>query len=181
MRNWISRGAALLLVLVLVTGTALAAGSAESAPVIVPTPQTMTVDGVSVSPAAYNIDGYNYFKLRDLAMLLNGTGSQFHVAYQPEDKTISLTPGRPYEPLGDELEGPGEPGMVVATTQLVLCDGDMLFELAAYNIDGYTYFKLRDLAWVLGFTVDYLPETDTIQVQTISGYPTVWNGTTYAG
>ena len=178
MRSWISRSAALLLVLVLMTGSALAAGPAAPAPVIVATPQAMTVDGVSVTPAAYNIDGCNYFKLRDLAMLLNGTNGQFQVTYGAEDKTIYLTPGQIYQPIGGELESLGEPGTVTVSTQLVVFDGDMVLELTAYNIDGYNYFKLRDLAWFLGVVVDYLPETDTVQVQTVCGYPTVWNGAT---
>ena len=36
--------------------------------------QKLSVDGKAVDCERYNIDGSNYFKLRDLAFLLNGTG-----------------------------------------------------------------------------------------------------------
>ena len=171
MRRWKIRAIGLLLAAALMTSPALAAGPATPVPVIVPTPQAMTVDGVLVSPAAYNIDGRNYFKLRDLAMLLNGTNAQFQVAYGAEDRTIYLTPGLAYQPVGGELKPVGEPGTVAVSTQQVVFDGDMVLVLTAYNIDGYNYFMLRELAEFLGFAVGYLEETNTIQVQTISGDP----------
>ena len=38
-----------------------------------PTGQTVTMNGVKVDFAAYNINGNNCFKLRDLAAAINGT------------------------------------------------------------------------------------------------------------
>ncbi|MCR4770925.1 MAG: hypothetical protein K5855_01310, partial [Oscillospiraceae bacterium] len=39
--------------------------------------QKLTCEGKSIECEKYNIDGSNYFKLRDIAYLLNGTVSQF--------------------------------------------------------------------------------------------------------
>ena len=36
-------------------------------------PQSVIVNGETVAMEVYNIDGSNYFKLRDIAMLLSGT------------------------------------------------------------------------------------------------------------
>ena len=41
----------------------------------------MTVDGQPVRPQGYMINGSNYYKLRDIAYILNGTDSQFNVAW----------------------------------------------------------------------------------------------------
>ena len=42
------------------------------------------VNGVEQTPQAYLIDGNNYFKLRDLAMMLRETPSRFEVGYDSE-------------------------------------------------------------------------------------------------
>ena len=73
---------ALCLALALLPGTALAADVELSQ-------QKLTVDGKYVDCERYNIDGANYFKLRDLACLLNGTGSQFSVGYDAATATVS--------------------------------------------------------------------------------------------
>jgi hypothetical protein len=51
------------------------------------------VNGQSVAFNAYNIDGNNYFKLRDLAYALNGTEKQFEVGWDGAANAISLTSG----------------------------------------------------------------------------------------
>ena len=34
----------------------------------------------------------------------------------------------------------------------------------AYNVDGYNYFKLRDLVFALGFSVDWNNTTSTVTI-----------------
>ncbi len=65
--------------------------------------QNLRADGKHVECEKYNIDGSNYFKLRDIAMILNGTGSQFSVGWDGEKKVISVVTGGSYEPNGSEL------------------------------------------------------------------------------
>ena len=80
--------------------TALFAQWKDGAPVqsagksVSPTAHSMTVDGKKVNPAAYTIDGNNYFKLRDVAALLSGTEAQFQVGYDEQTKAITLTAGQ---------------------------------------------------------------------------------------
>lgn len=52
------------------------------------------VNGVEQTAQVYLIDGNNYFKLRDLAMMLRETPSRFEVGYDSETKTVTMTPGR---------------------------------------------------------------------------------------
>ena len=62
-------------------------------------------DAHVVHPAVYKIEGENYFKLRDLAMLLIGSAKQFAVDYVDAAKPVSITSGKPYEAIGGELSG----------------------------------------------------------------------------
>ena len=75
---------ALCLALALLPGTALATD-------VGPSPQKLMVDGKPVDCERYDIDGHNYFKLRDLAYALNGTGSQFRVDYDADSNTAIVT------------------------------------------------------------------------------------------
>ena len=54
-------------------GAVVFGGGAAYAASVIASPSThhITVDGVPVSVAAYNIDGNNYFLLRDLALLFD--------------------------------------------------------------------------------------------------------------
>ena len=65
--------------------------------------QNLVVNEQEVDCEKYNIDGSNYFKLRDLAKLMNGTTSQFSVGYDDATKTVTITTGEAYTPDGSEL------------------------------------------------------------------------------
>ena len=92
----------LVLLAVMVPG-ASAAGERQATP----TAATVMVDGRVVAFDAYNIDGNNYFKLRDLAYTLNGTAKQFSVEWDGDNNAINLTGGKAYEPDGSEMAAKG--------------------------------------------------------------------------
>ena len=153
----------------LVTPTSGAA-VVPAAPVAVVSNQSLQINGAQVSPAAYNIDGYNYFKIRDLALLLSGTDAAFDVGYLAEQNAVSITSGIAYTRQAGDLRPVGVPGYVVASPQSVLLDGEPI-SLTAYNIDGNNYYKLRDLGEALGFAVDYDEATRTMLIATPDGTP----------
>ena len=128
--------------------------------------QKLSVDGKEVNCDKYNIDGSNYFKLRDLAALLDGTGSQFDVGWDAEKGVVSVTTNHPYTaPNGQELlVGDDLSATAAPSAQTILIDGEEREDLTVYNIGGSNYFKLRDLGGALGFDVDYDAETDTAVV-----------------
>lgn len=127
--------------------------------------QKLSVDGKDVTCDIYNIDGSNYFKLRDLAHVLNGTGSQFAVGYDNATRTVTVTTGAAYEPNGTELViGEDKAASAVPSTQTILVDGVANASLSAYNIGGNNFFKLRELGDALGFDVDYDNATRTMLV-----------------
>lgn len=127
-------------------------------------------DAHPVHPAVYKIAGNNYFKLRDVAMMLNGSGKQFAVDYDDALKTVSITTGRPYAAIGGELTGAAsETASASPTNNGILIDGEPV-TLTVYKIDGANYFKLRDLGKALDFHVGYDDETKTVFISGRSGY-----------
>lgn len=131
-------------------------------------PATMTVmlDGKQVKPVGYNINGNNYYKLRDIALILNGTTAQFGVSWDKSTRSMNLTPGSSYEAVGGELGAiPTKNATAQTCNETVLSNG-IKASLTAYNVDGYNYFKLVDLGDALGFDVGYESQTRTVVITT---------------
>ena len=134
--------------------------------------QNLTVNGRPVDCEKYNIDGSNYFKLRDIAYLLSGTASQFEVGYDPGTRTVTITSGLPYTPNGEELiVGMDKSSTAQPSTQSIMIDGVVNSEISAYNLAGNKFFKLRDLGDVLGFTVDYDKPSNTAIILSVNPAP----------
>ena len=133
-------------------------------PVVQPTTQSLKVDGVDKTAEIYNISGSNYFKLRDIAMLLNGTDAQFSIAFDTEKSLVSVTTGQAYEAVGGELEtGADKSASCVLSSWKVEVNGEAR-NIVAYNLGGNNFFKLRDLGSALGFGVDFDAATNTVLV-----------------
>ncbi len=135
----------LLLILALLPAGAMAV---EASPVT----QALRVDGKPVRCAAWEIEGEVWFRLRDVALALNETGSRFSVGWDAGTRTVTLATGEAYEPDGSEGASGG--GAAVRSTQTFRIDGEAA-ELSAWNIGGHNYFRLEDLAAPLGFQADY--------------------------
>ena len=125
--------------------------------------QAVLVDGTPYTFYAYalyeeNVGLTNYVKLRDVAILLSGTGAQFQVDWK--EGAILLTSGEDYTAVGGELEEifVGDQPYVAGASQ-VLLDGEPLQLEAITLVDArggnHTYFKLRDLGRALNFNVGW--------------------------
>ena len=97
----------------------------ESMPQTVsPTSSSVLVNGTLTAFEAYNIGGNNFFKLRDLAYVLNSSEKQFAVGWNGAANAISLTSGAPYEIVGGEMVQGGEAAKTaVPTTSRIFLDG----------------------------------------------------------
>ena len=165
----------LLAVLMLGTMVVSASASGEESPTAVGAAETLTasvskmeilLDGVSVKPAGYVIGGYTYFKLRDIAYLMQNKQSSFSVAYDNAAQRISLTRGASYEVDGSELAAVGSNSEKARASKLsVLVDGKSV-SMQAYNIRDFTYFKLRDIGENLNFVVDYKDQSRQAIIKT---------------
>ncbi len=133
---------------------------------VVPSSQALAVDGVKVSAEAYNIDGSNYFKLRDLAALLTGTAAKFDIEIDGDKREIYITTGKAYTPVGGELEIGEDKSSTCVASEWTIYVNDVLVGATAYNIGGNNYFMLRDLGEAMDFCVHYLGYINTILVFT---------------
>jgi hypothetical protein len=135
-----------------------------------PTASKVLVNGESTSFEAYNINGNNYFKLRDLATAVNGTKKQFEVEWSADVKAINLVSEKAYTSVGGEMTaGDGTSKNAVLNTSKIYKDGQEI-ALTAYNINGNNYFKLRDIAGAFNIGVTWDGTTNTIGIDTTMDY-----------
>lgn len=134
--------------------------------VALPSSDTVVCDGKEIAFDAYNIEGSNYYKLRDLAYMLNGSSKSFSVNFDAEKNAISLISGQPYEVAGGELTlGGGVTKTATVTTAKVYWNQAEV-ALTAYNINGNNYFKLRDIMGLADVAVGYNDENRVITLLT---------------
>jgi hypothetical protein len=136
-----------------------------------PTASSVVVNGRNISFEAYNIGGSNYFKLRDIAMVVSGTDKQFDVGWDGANNAISLEQGKAYTPAGGELAvmAESESKDAVSTSSKIFLDGQEV-QLTAYNIGGNNYFKLRDIAKAFNIGVTWDGMTNSVGIDTKIDY-----------
>lgn len=146
----------------------------------VPTSSKVYVNGREVAFEAYNINGNNYFKLRDIAQVLRGTEKQFEVTWDPTIKmdigeqsfsgAIVMTSKKPYTTIGGEMQqGNRETKQAKLTTSPILMNNRPV-QLTAYNISGNNFFKLRDLGNVFDFNVSWDAGVQAVVVNSAQSY-----------
>ena len=155
------------LALALTAIMALSAVPAYAGVPAAPTASKVTVNGAAKAFEAYNINSNNYFKLRDIAYVLNGTDASFSVGWDGAANSIALAKGEAYAPTGSEMKVSGTKDIkdAVESKSTILIDGKKA-ALKAYTIKGNNYFKLRDLGTALGFQIGWDNASQTISITT---------------
>ena len=129
---------------------------------------TLIINGKEIEAYSYFIKDNNYFKLRDLAYILNGTEKQFEISYNEETNSIAIIQGQPYTIIGTEMtkirERPPQ-----LTTSRIYFNGEEL-EMTVCTVDGSTYFGLRDIGELLNFGIDWGKDNDMIIIDTSKDY-----------
>jgi len=170
-------------------GIPFVASEDVSARVIIakPTASEIKIDGKTVPVRAYNIDGYNYFSLRDLAAALNGIDKHFNVEADEETGAVTLKLRTPYTLAGGELiVSDDKADMTAAPSKTeyyregneVYSNGDTFYlsgkiYMTVYTIGGKDYCKLSDLAPVIDIGVQWDGSTDSILIDTT--YSKIWD------
>ncbi len=125
------------------------------------------VNGKTVTPQAYNVDGYNYFKLRDVAYLLSDTTAPFNVTWTPsQSSVINLISGQKYQKVGGELSASTLSSLKVsASTFKVLLNGSAV-SFRGYLINDNNYYSIADIADAIGFEAGWDNATRTVRLTT---------------
>lgn len=129
------------------------------------TTQKVKLDGKDVVIYGYNIDGYNYFKLRDLAAVLKDSQAKFGVEYK--DGVVTLTKAADYKVVDSDQKEVKAMSKGMLTNDKVLV-GDKTLTATAYKIDDLNYYKLRDLGKELGFGVGYDEATKSVLLTSVA-------------
>jgi hypothetical protein len=131
-----------------------------------PTNNKLAYNGTDVPVvAAYKIAGENYFKLRDIAALVNNSD----IAYA--DGVITIILAKEYtvdaaNPVSTVAPTEQTTATVSAdSVKIEYVDGTIEdADLTAYKIAGSNYYRLRDLEDVFGFVVGYDNDTKTATI-----------------
>lgn len=108
---------------------------------------------VYVNDKEYRLCGYDLpggdpfgIKLRDIAVLFNGTSKQFNVGF--ENGTVTVIPGQPYTPIGTELQkfdGTVKEGVY---SQHIFMMGGEYMGIEATLAEDYNYVSLNTIAYM---------------------------------
>lgn len=99
---------------------------------------------------SYEIGGENYLRLRDLAFALKDSTARFSVDYDGKEGKIVVRTGKDYG--GEVLEAPKENLNAKENKTPILVD-NRVTDIKSYKIDGYSYYKLKDLGETLYFDI----------------------------
>ena len=196
-----------VLPLVLTAAMALCAvpAMADDAVEVISTTQAVTVNGEKVDFEGFNIEGFNYFKLEDVAAAVDKNvtfdGKTFTIEEAPAEETTApteateetpaeetakATEATPAEETAKTTEATAEetakateatPAEETAkATEEAPAEEDAAVEegteettdveYSSIEVEGVEYFKLRDLADIIGFGVDYDAATSTVVITT---------------
>lgn len=122
-----------------------------------PNPYPVKVSGQNMQMEGYNINDYTYFKLRDIAAVVGG----FDVDFQNGAVMITSSEAKA---TGGTTKGASTTQTALPNPYPVKVNGSTV-QIEGYNINDNTYFKLRDVASVVGkFSVDFQNGAVTIDV-----------------
>lgn len=170
-----------VLPLVLTVAMALCAvpAMADDAVEVISTTQAVTVNGEKVDFEGFNIEGFNYFKLEDVAAAVDKNvtfdGKTFTIEEAPAEEEAVVEEGTEETPA--ETTAPTEATEATAeTTEEAPAEEEAAVEegteettdveYSSIEVEGVEYFKLRDLADIIGFGVDYDAATSTVVITT---------------
>lgn len=145
------------------------AGAANTA-TATPTGNAIYVDGTKVNGAAYMINSNNYFKLRDIAAMVNNSAKQFEVSWNQNEKRIDLTTNKAYTVVGGELALPSATTKTAKESTAVVYKDGTKANYTGYTIADNNYYKLRDLCKDMDIGVKYDNATKRVDILTTVGY-----------
>lgn len=141
---------------------------ASDSPIPVATPATsrVQINGKTINFGAYEINGFNYYKLTDLAYALTGTNDQFMVTWQASKSAVNLLVGQPHVYTGTELRGNSGKTEYPYPNYTPIYQNDQEIWATCYVINGESFVKLDDLRMALDLNVSWNHMTSTISINT---------------
>ncbi len=130
------------------------------------------VDDESKLHYSYNIDGYNYLRIRDIAKSLKNTDKKFDIIFDENKNSIKLLRNKNYEDNSQSIYSKRAIAQQT-TTKLYIEDREIL--IAGVNISGYNYYRIRDIASIFDFGITYNSSENAIVISTKMEYSSSGN------
>lgn len=125
----------------------------------------LIVDGEEVQVSGYTLNDSNYYKIRDIAMLLRTSNARFDVAWDEDLSAIAVSCGVKYTIVGGELSSDNTAALDVSQNSAAIYVDGVEKEMLSYNINGNTYFKIRDIGDMVGFSVDWDGDSQAVIIK----------------
>lgn len=155
--------ALVIIMMMLISSISMASSDVEA----IGSPQKLTLNRKDTGIIGFNIEDYNYYRLRDLAKILKT--ENFNFSLWGDDKEIRVNKNEKYD-VSEVYLLQNTAGLIKSakpkTMKLQVTNGGEIevYQVNVYNIDGYNYFKLRDVGKYLGFEVEYQEEKNEAQI-----------------
>ncbi|NMW85173.1 hypothetical protein HKO22_05375 [Peptoniphilus sp. AGMB00490] len=124
--------------------------------------QSIVLDGKDTGIKGYNIEDNNYFKLRDVAALLDGKDAEFNVSYDEDRSAVMINSKSDYKKVEGDLTPLKDSDSEVKVSKHNVYVNGIRHSFSVYTIDGYNYFKLRELGQTIGFDVNFDEKTNSV-------------------
>lgn len=111
----------------------------------------------------YDLEGFKVFQIEDLAYILNGTSDNFDVVCK--NKTYIVNKNTVYTGGGSKSPETNSQIPLYEEENVSIGVDGVARNIRVYSIDGCTYFKIRDLSELLGFTIDWDSEGFTLTLK----------------
>ena len=129
-----------------------------------PTTVKVSLNGQKTELQAYSIGDENYVRVRDAALLLSGCEWDYSVGWSEKRQQVELSSRQQYAAIGTENKALAAGKRTVQSViEPTIVDGQSHM-IAAFNIDDYNYYRLRSLASVCGFDVDWDEATQAVNI-----------------
>ncbi len=169
-----------ILILTLLCGmTTLAFGA--STYIAVPKNVSVLIDGKTEKLAGYNVEGQNYFSLRDFAYLLNGSSKQFNITYDAKEKAIHLWKGKAYSVNGTELKAGNSVEKEATSLASTLFLDNSRIKFTAYSVEGINYFRFSDIMQIFNVYASYDYSKSAIVLDPLKEYTVQFQHTVESG
>ncbi len=128
---------------------------------------SVTVNGVGVRVSGISVNNSNYYKIRDIAMMLRSTSARFDVTWDDSLNAVNIKKGQKYNVVGGELEAisSDETLEIFSNESPIYIDGAEV-HLQSYNVNSSNYFRIRDLADYLDFSITWDEAAQTVGLVT---------------
>ncbi|MEG0383709.1 MAG: hypothetical protein RR642_03040 [Solibacillus sp.] len=131
-----------------------------------PTMTDILLNDELYTAGVYNIEGNNYFQLRDVAQILSEGSSKFDIGWDQKNKMIQIIPKKQYSFDYATYDYAKDDSYNITYNETKLLKDDKIFSMKAYIIDNATYYQLRELSAILGIEVGYDAKENKVTVKT---------------